>query len=165
MLTCAYTGHRPNKLPCGYDLNHPFAISLEQKIIEILTELKPDRALSGMAQGVDQIAARATLKLGIPLIAVIPFLGQEKIWPDDSQKEYQRILGLATEVITVSPGNYTAIKMQIRNQYLVDNSDKLIAIFDQSTGGTANCIQYALSKKKQIIRINPNDIKYGFNQV
>lgn len=161
MLTLSFTGHRPDKLPCGYDQNHPFAIALEEKLIEIMTELKPEQAISGMAQGVDQIAARAVLKLGIHLIAAIPFVGQEKIWPQESQDEYHRILKLAAQIITVSPGQYAPYKMQIRNQYLVDNSDKLIAVFDNTSGGTANCIQYALSKKKQIIRVNPNNIVYG----
>lgn len=47
--------------------------------------------------------------------------------------------------------------MQKRNEWMVDNCDILIAVWDKSPGGTKNCVDYAESKKKQIIYINPKN--------
>ena len=54
-------------------------------------------------------------------------------------------------------GGYSVFKMQLRNEWMVDHCDKLIAIFnqDETSGGTFNCVQYARSKNKDIIFINP----------
>ena len=47
--------------------------------------------------------------------------------------------------------------MEIRNQYMVDNSDCTIAVWDGSRGGTGNCVKDAVKAGNEIIRINPND--------
>jgi len=42
------------------------------------------------------------------------------------------------------------------NEWMVDNSSILIAIYDGSkNGGTFNCIEYAKNKGKEIIVIDP----------
>ena len=49
---------------------------------------------------------------------------------------------------------YVANKMQLRNEYMVDNSDKVIAYFNgEKKGGTYNCIKYAESLNKEIINL------------
>jgi uncharacterized phage-like protein YoqJ len=45
--------------------------------------------------------------------------------------------------------------MQKRNEYMVDKCDKLLAVWNGTTGGTHNCIKYAKSKGKEIILLNP----------
>ena len=49
--------------------------------------------------------------------------------------------------------------MQIRNQWMVDNCELLIAVFDGTSGGTANCVNYAKSIRKNTVVINPNGYK------
>lgn len=159
-MIISFTGHRPNKLPdqkTGYDLNNPTNTYIANQIENKLLGLKPEKIISGMALGVDTIAANVAVKLNIPFIAAIPFIGQESKWPEKSQKIYRDLLCKASEKIIVSSGSYTSYKMQIRNQYMVDNSDILIAVFDGSSGGTKNCVDYAISKNKQIIYINPKN--------
>lgn len=153
-MIIAFTGHRPDKLG-GYKLPNPTYLYVCQQIDLILRELKPDKIFSGMALGVDQWAANIAYRLGIPFIAAVPFLGQEKAWPQKSQQTYNALLKLAESVVFVSDGGYSAAKMQIRNQYMVDNCDKLIAIWDGSQGGTGNCVEYAKSKNREIILIDP----------
>lgn len=46
--------------------------------------------------------------------------------------------------------------MQIRNQWMVDRADQVIGIWDGTSGGTANCLEYATSKNKPILRIDPS---------
>lgn len=157
-MIIAFSGHRPNKLPnkeTGYKLPNPTYIKVCQEIEKTLIELKPEKVISGMALGVDQWAAHIAYKLKIPFIAAIPFAGQEVKWTAKSQKTFNTLLKFASEQVIVSEGEYTAHKLQIRNEWIVDNSNLLIAVWNGSSGGTSNCINYAKSKNKEIIFINP----------
>jgi len=48
-------------------------------------------------------------------------------------------------------------KMDKRNEWMVDKADSILAVFKQTPGGTANCVQYAKSKGKRIVSYNPDD--------
>ena len=156
-MIIAFTGHRPDKIggyrPCErHDL-------IKQAIKGYLLMNMPEKVIVGMALGVDQIACEAALELKIPVQAAIPFEGQEKKWPFESQMKYIKLLEQCKDIYTVCPGEYAAWKMQARNEWMVDNCDVLIAIWDGSSGGTANCVKYAQSKNKQTIIHNPNEFK------
>lgn len=153
-MIVSFTGHRPNKIG-GFKLPNPTYIKICQQIESTLKELKPEKVISGMALGVDQWAAYISYKLKIPFIAAVPFINQESKWPTSSQETYNKLIKLASEVTIVSDGEYSANKMQIRNEWMVDRSDQLIAIWDGSAGGTGNCVNYAKSKNKSIIYISP----------
>jgi uncharacterized phage-like protein YoqJ len=136
-------------------LPNPTYIKICQELEKHLLELKPEKCISGMALGWDQYSANVCIKLGIPFDAYIPFLGQEKAWPQKSQTTYHKLLAKAANQIIVCAGGYAAYKMQVRNEAMCNNCDILIACFDGTNGGTANCINYAKSKNKKIIFINP----------
>jgi len=154
-MIVAISGHRPNKLG-GYNLPNPTYIKVCRAIDKQLRELKPSKVISGMALGIDQWTANIAIKLGIPFIAAIPFEGQEKKWPESSQKIFHKLLSKAADIVYVSPPGYSASKMQIRNQWMVDQCDTVLAVYDGSGGGTGNCIEYARSVGKKIIIIDPN---------
>lgn len=64
------------------------------------------------------------------------------------------------DIRTTTPqGRYNPYKLQIRNEYMVDNADVVIAVWDGSKGGTCNCVNYAKKIGKNIIQINPKDIE------
>lgn len=154
-MIVAFTGHRPDKLG-GYNVPNPTYTHVCQQIEKALKELKPDKVISGMALGVDQWAAYISYKLGIPFVAAIPFEGQESAWPQQSQKTYRSLVKLASEQVIVSPGKYSGEKMQIRNEWMVNQCDKLIGVYNgDAAGGTANCIKYAISMGKDIYYIDP----------
>lgn len=141
----AGTGHRPNKLG-GYS-------------DEVLTKLKSlaidnldgvDKIITGMALGWDTALALAALYLDIPYIAAVPFYGQERMWPKESQDRYHNLIKQASDVVYVCDQGYAPWKMQIRNEWMVDNCDIVLALWDGSKGGTGNCIEYALKKGKPI---------------
>lgn len=150
----AGTGHRPSSIG-GYSLPNPTYNFVCQQTEKILLKEKPDKVISGMALGFDMWLANIALRLSIPLVAAVPCIGQERLWNQQSQRAYNILLNKASEVNIVSEGNYTAQKMQIRNEWMVDNSNILIAVWNGSSGGTSNCINYAKSKNKEIIFINP----------
>lgn len=111
-----------------------------------------------MAQGVDQWAAEVCTRMGIPWCAAIPFEGQDSVWTAESQAYYRSLLKLATSTCVVSAGGYAGWKMQIRNQWMVDRCDILVAVWDGSAGGTSNCVRYAEKVGRKIHRINPKEL-------
>lgn len=135
------TGHRPHKLG-GY------AEVVDWRLMKlaraVLDKSKPARVISGMALGWDQAIAFVGITLGIPVTAAIPFEGQESIWPESKQSRYHAILKKCESVQIVSPGEYGAHKMYIRNCWMVDRADVVLALWDGTPGGTANCIDYTL---------------------
>lgn len=141
------TGHRPDKIG-GYGP----AASLRRRAVamDALLAWGPNECISGMALGWDTDFALACIELGIPFTAAVPFEGQEGKWPAQSQRVFHAVLSYAAKVVVVSPGGYSPRKMQIRNQWMVDNSDIVLALWDGSDGGTANCVGYARAKEKRV---------------
>lgn len=96
--------------------------------------------------------AIGAINLGIPLIAAVPFaVGQESRWSTLDQMQYRRLLNRASHVEVVCDGGYTPQAMQLRNQYIVDNCQVLMALCKNTSGsgGTVNCINYALSQGRK----------------
>lgn len=145
MAVIALTGHRPDKLG-GY--GHDAAKRVDAVARFVLSALAPDKVISGMALGWDQAGARAAVDLGVPLVVAVPFAGQESRWPDASRAEYARLLSLAQEIRIISSGPYASWKMQRRNEWMVDNCNLLVALWDGTTGGTRNCVEYARSTRR-----------------
>jgi len=146
------TGHRPQK--CG-GFATPARLLLKQIAIDWLTALNPRGAVSGMALGWDTAIVEACLHLRLPYVACIPFRGQESQWPSSSQRAYNEYLRKAANVIVCSPGPYSAHKMQIRNERMIDmalhygpgpNNSILFAMWDGTSGGTENCLSYAQTR-------------------
>jgi uncharacterized phage-like protein YoqJ len=158
-MIIAATGHRPDKL-WGYDLKNPNYKILHDKIVATLKEHDVTHCISGMALGVDTVFAIAVINLkkeipNIILECAIPCLNHDSQWQAESRKMYANILNKAEIVTQVSNEKYNPWLMQKRNEYMVDKCDKLLAVWNGTTGGTHNCIKYAKSKGKEIILLNP----------
>lgn len=149
-MILACTGHRPSKLG-GY------GEGVRERLVELASDslgrLAPERVITGMALGWDQAVAEAAILRGLPFIAAIPFAGQEKVWPAASQERYRKMLKLAMEVAYVSPPGYAGWKMMERNKWMVYRADVILALWDGSPGGTANCVRYAESVGKKVVDV------------
>jgi len=165
-MKIAITGHRPNKLGNDYDLTSPLIQKIKSRIITVIGNVvamdasnpKP-RLITGMALGIDTLFAKIAIELNIPFIAAIPCLRHDSKWIDKSRYEYGQILmNKLCTVHLVSNCEYNSSVMQKRNKWMVDNCDHLIAVWDGTSGGTANCVRYAESVKKNIFRIDPNNL-------
>lgn len=171
MIICI-TGHRPNGLPreYGYNLNNE-AWSKLKEYIEVTIEesykfANPNEELTlvtGMALGVDTAFWEIANEMrknnpNIKIEAALPFVGQEKKWTEESQKQYKKMLSESDKVTIVSEGGFATYKMMARNKYMVNKSDIVIAVICKKTGGTANCVNYAKEHNKLVIEINPNNI-------
>lgn len=164
MKTVCFTGHRPDKLG-GYDENNLIAFSIKRKLThEILCAYDNGytKFIFGGALGIDTWAGELVAHIkehfhsDIRLELYAPFEGQEGNWPEESKIRYYNLMSMCDKMVYICDPGYAAWKMQKRNQAMVDNSDMVIAVWDGTDGGTANCVKYAEGKDKQIIRINPN---------
>ncbi len=132
-------------------------------IKRLITEYGVSHFVSGMALGVDIWAAEAVLSLKgefphITLEAALPCETQAVKWNSQSRERYYQILSKCDKQ-TLVHARYTPTCMQDRNQYMVDSSYYIIAVWDGSASGTQNTIKYALSKEKFVICIDPVENK------
>lgn len=165
MKTTCFTGHRPNKLK-GYNPkdNSEMLFKLRDIIVDHIENKNVETFISGMALGIDMWAARIVLKLkekhpNIKLICAIPCNNHSGKWIEESKREWKEICDKADKVHYVSEENYTSWCMQKRNEYMVDSSDYIIAVWDGSKGGTGNCVNYAIKKDVSITVLNPNTLE------
>lgn len=155
-MIIAVTGHRPDKLNDEYSLSGPVSLRIKKTLQGVINRLKPDTMISGMALGVDMIWALLAIENNIPLIAAIPCKDHSSKWPISSRNLYDSIL--ANPLVTihmVSEEAYDNVCMQRRNEWMVNNCDLLVGIWDRTSGGTANCIKYAIDSKKPHIIFEP----------
>lgn len=152
-MIVAATGHRPAKLG-GYGPDAARRrLVLARSWLEVV---RPTRVVSGMALGWDQDWAQAAVDLGIPFVAAVPFIGQERAWPELSQRTFAVLLARAAEVVIVSPGGYSPGAMHARNHWMVDRCDLLAALWDGSSGGTADCVGYAERVGRPMVNLWPS---------
>lgn len=149
------TGHRPDKLT---KFGKPYTTEQHFGIVEVVIDWleghEVKKVISGMALGYDMALAHAAVELDIPFIAAVPFEGQERMWSPKSKAFFKTLLDKAAEVVYVCDPGYAPWKMQKRNEWMVDNSNVLLALYNgDKTGGTANCVRYAESKGKVIVNL------------
>lgn len=84
----------------------------------------------------------------IKLSLILPCLTQTRGWTETDVKEYERIKGLADEVIYTSQ-KYIRGCMFKRNRYLVDNSSICVCYLTENTGGTAYTVRYAKNRDRK----------------
>jgi uncharacterized phage-like protein YoqJ len=152
------TGHRAGKILGGYDFPNKTTDLIVKKLRRLYNKysesiLEPNLTIiTGMATGVDQLAAQLAIDMKIPFIAAVPFLGQEAVWPAQAKQHYKYLLSQAKEIKIISEGGYSEPKMFKRNEWIVDNCDRLIAVWHKTNphGGTFYTIKYAKSIKRNL---------------
>ncbi len=159
MRKVCVTGHRPPRIG-GYDPTNPLRQWVKDQLVQAMDEIRPNVAYTGMALGTDQVFAEICIERKIPFIAVLPFKGQDNKWPKESQFIYWRLVHQAREIITVCEPGYAAWKLQRRNERMIEEIETdgtVIAVWDGSIGGTANCLTYAKQLRRTIHRIDPKE--------
>lgn len=142
------TGHRLELI--GYENYN----KLVDYIVSILPTYNATKIICGMALGFDQALAEAAIQLNIPFVAAVPFKGQEFVWPEIAKIKYNDILNKALEVIIVCEGGFATKKYFIRDHFMIDNSEAVIALYNgQKKGGTAATVKYAKKQNKQVSNI------------
>ncbi len=158
--TCCFTGHRDIKDPEKY-------LRVILATLNALFEAENDgytRFITGLAEGADTIFAKNVILMKyrnpwLKLVAAISHQGRL----DSKDTQFQRLLAWCDEVNVLSQvyhgGVYAA-----RNRWMLENSSRLIAVWDgRLTGGTYRTIKLAEKMGIDIRRIDPNntDIAYA----
>lgn len=158
-LTCAFSGHRPEKLAWGEDETDPRCMALKILMERELRQLCQEgclRYLCGMARGTDlyYLEALCALREEFPLTveAVVPCPSQSEAWTKEQQLRYLRGLSMCDKT-TVLEECYSEGCMLRRNRYMVEHADILLTVFDGSPGGTAATVRYAKARGLRIISL------------
>lgn len=162
----AFTGHRPQKLPGGFNENHPAQVWIRDKIAEVMVQgyEKGYRwILTGGALGVDMWAAEAVLglKAQLPklrLAVFVPHLDQWSRWLDEQLiHRYWRIRQEADFVKVVVRRPYAPEHMHRRNVEMVRWARLVVAFWDgKKGGGTYQCLEAARRQAdKRVYYYNP----------
>jgi len=163
-ITCCFTGHRPAKLPWGYNESDPRCLLLRKKLrhaVEVAYEEGFRHFICGMAQGCDLYFAEEILKLrechsDVTLEAAIPCPGQSDSWPEADKTRYLQLLERC-DYETMVQDHYSPGCMQRRNRYMVDHSALVIAVYDGQGGGTQRTLEYAISRRVPFLDIRPEE--------
>lgn len=175
-IIIAFTGTRPSEIS-SYNWDDKRNKSLRKHMKTQLRHIFDTGGyeeylfISGMALGIDQYAINVLIELqaeyedliNIRIEAAIPFKLQYTKWNKEQQTRYHTLLKYV-DIITyvdsidkykdkrVEEGAYSKKKLHLRNHYMVDKCDLLMAypVLGKEDGGTRSAIDYAISKKKKV---------------
>ena len=154
--TCCVTGHRdlPQK-----EINHVKA-ALQREIDSAVAD-GFTRFMSGFADGVDQYFAEIVLEMrksnpALELVAVIPY--QKRLDNLRQKKWTYEMLEACADVVVIRE-EYQPSVYSHRNRYMVEHSDRVIAVYDgREKGGTAGTIRFTHTLKKELREISVGEI-------
>ena len=160
---CAFTGHRPQNFPWGYDEADIRCMTLKKTLAKQIVKLVDDGYtdfFSGMAEGVDTWAALAVLTLKkenpvLKLHCVLPYEGQADKWSDPARELYHSILEQSDSVEYISRDYYDGCMLD-RNCRLIKLAGLLLAVYSGTRrSGTGATVSYARKMDREIIVIDP----------
>ena len=165
-MYCCFTGHRPEHLGklageenerC-HQLKNVLSRMIDHAIADGYTDF-----YCGMARGIDTFAAEILIEKiskgsNVRLHAALPCPQQQLCWNDKDKKRFENILSHASSKTIISP-TYTDTCMLTRNRFMVDNCQRVIAVWNGFfRGGTAYTVRYAKKENKEIYLIRPKDL-------
>jgi hypothetical protein len=140
MPRIAISGHR--------GLNANTTDLIDQAVREKLSE-QPDGVigLSCLADGADQIFARAVADLGGTIEVIIPAEEYRSGLPVEAHAEYDNLLAHAAAVYQLPFTESTSESHMAASKLMIDKADELYAVWDgkpaRAYGGTADVVAYA----------------------
>jgi hypothetical protein len=115
--------------------------------------------LSCLADGADQLFARAVLDLGGRLEVIMPAAEYRTGLPVEAHAEFDQLAERAVEVIRLGFERSTSEAHMAAGRVLIDRSDRVVAVWDgqpaRGLGGTADMVTYALGKSVSVDIIWP----------
>ena len=160
---CAFTGHRPQKLPWRDNETAPGCVALKEALAAQIAALVADgytEFLSGMAEGVDMWTAQIVLSLRVKnpslrLHCILPCTAQSAKWSAVSRKQYRAILEQADSIIFVNRADKKNCMLE-RDRFLVSYASVVMAVYNgEKRGGTAATVRYARKLGRELIVIDP----------
>jgi hypothetical protein len=158
MYRIAISGHR--------GLAAPTVHLVDQALRAALAEHAPDvTGISCLADGADQIFARAVTDLGGTLEPVIPAAQYREGLPAESHPGYDYLLAKAAAVHRLPFTESTSESHMAASRLMVDQADELYAVWDgkpaRAYGGTADVVAYARERCIPVRVIWPDGAQRG----
>ena len=156
----------------NYNEEDPLCQKLKECLLEQFRILHDEKFVRtffvGGALGVDMWDGEQLLTLraqtgykDIKIIVVVPFIGYDSKWPDQSKHRLKKLIQNANDSIVIShSADVSSYKK--RNYYMVDHAEYLIGVFDNQKklrSGTAQTVNYALHQGKVITLIHPDTME------
>jgi hypothetical protein len=138
-------------------------VEIRQGIERVLMRYSSDLiGVSSLAEGADQLFARAVLELGGRLHAVIPSDYYDTTFTTPAARaRFSALLGKAYCVETLDYPQPSENAFLAAGQRLVELSNLLIAVWDgkkaRGRGGTGDIVQYARDLGREVIVVWPED--------
>ena len=154
--TCCVTGHRdiPQK-----EMNHVRAALRRE--IDCAVADGYTCFMSGFAEGADQYFVEIVMELqkenpALKLIAVLPY--RKRLDSLKSTAGSYEMLEACADVVVMQE-EYQPSVYSHRNRYMVEHSDRVIAVYDgREKGGTVRTIRFAHQMRKELREIPVGDI-------
>ena len=141
---CCFTGHRPEKLKRSEE---EIKKGLEDAILKAVGD-GFSTFITGMARGVDIWAGQIVLRLrqsnpDLRIIAALPYPDCDTRWSACWRRQYVEVLEAVDLVRCISP-LYSMASFQKRDEWMVGQASRVIAVYDGVSGGTKNTIDFAI---------------------
>lgn len=153
MTRIGITGHR--------GLRPDIADAIDRSIRQLLASHAPQRLIgvSALADGADQLFARAVLHYGGQLDVVIPAAEYRAGLPEDCHAAYDTLLSQATAVQRLDHIESTEQSHMDASTFMLNHIDELFAVWDgqpaRGYGGTADVVHAANDKGVPVYVIWP----------
>ncbi len=149
MRSACFSGHRMDKLPVG--IARRAVLSMLQEEICRAVSIGITTFYCGTADGIDLFAADIVRRMretnpSLRIICVKPFRDFGKKLSGNERYLFNTIMMESAAVIELSDHYYPAC-FRVRNQYLVERSDLLIAVMGESRSGTGQTIRMAQRRR------------------
>ena len=154
--TCCVTGHRDLPQKEINRVKEALRKEIERAIADGFTCF-----MSGFAEGVDQYFAEIVLEMrrlnpALELVAVIPY--QKRLDNLQKKKRTYKMLETCADIIVIRE-EYQPSVYSHRNRYMVEHSDRVIAVYDgREKGGTVGTIRFTHVLKKELREIPVGEI-------
>ena len=157
-MICAFSGHRPQRLPWGEREQDPRCIALKLRMEQELRRIIQQEGrlfLCGMARGCDTYFAEEVLRLRtafpeIQFWAILPCRDQANRWSLEDQKRHAWICQESDRVVILQEAYSTGCMLR-RNHWLTEHADCVMTVYDGGSGGTAWVVHEARRKQLPII--------------
>jgi len=130
--------------------------SIQSHLVSLYEKYPDAEWIVGGAIGADSAAAKFAIENGIPFHLILPFPPaiMTKYWSAAQRAFLHESIDHAASLSVVAP-SYSNRAYRLRNERMVDMADLTVAYYNGQRGGTANCVQYAQSVKRELIIVNP----------
>lgn len=157
-LTVCFSGSRPTALPWKYNEECELCQKFKEAMFAVIDRLYAagfTHYITGLALGFDTIMTELLLQKrdegkNIFIECAIPCQSQTTFWQVGEKTRHEAILKRVDKV-TYTSQEYHGGVYKIRNKYMVDNANLLVAVQFTPSRGTATTID--LAKKAKLPRI------------